>query len=92
MNKPQRQMETPYEKLSEKDSDREQADKLLAVVRDQLTAMTARAKAAEAKLAAVDQYGENQWESGWRWNDARRPEDVPVSFAEWLAQQSEVEP
>ncbi len=59
---------------------------VVASLVDERNAANARAEAAEAKLARVDEYGESQWDSGWRWDDARRPEDKPVSFAEWLAQ------
>lgn len=46
----QRQMDTPYAELTdrERESDREQADKILAVVAPQLAAATVRADAAEA--------------------------------------------
>lgn len=53
-----------------------------AELRAALAAATARAEAAEAQLAAVDQYGKECW----------LDKTVPVSFAEWLAQQGKVKP
>lgn len=95
----QRQMETPYAGLTEREreSDREQADKVLAVMAAELAAATQRAEAAEAQLAAVPQC------ALWRlYNDfpyANISESFGADFAtafeeifEWLKTQPEVQP
>lgn len=50
-----------------------------------------RALVAEAKLALVDKYGEEQWNSGWRWDVTRADSEKPLSFNAWLAQ-NEMQP
>ena len=87
-----RQKEAPYSELSDKEreSDRHQADKILAVVQPALAAATQRAEAAERELAAVPveairfyhtPYGELSREGSL----ARRSECRRL-IAEWLAQ------
>ena len=88
-----RQKETPYGELSDKEreSDRHQADKILEVVQPALAAANARAEAAEAKLARVDEYGV------FCWNNAMTAErdgycDDDLTFEQWLAKRREAQP
>ena len=98
----QRQMETPYTALTDKEreSDRHQADKVLAVVQPALAAANARAEAAERELAAVpveairryfdhsDAYAAVQadtYEMHEGMNDCQQ-------IAEWLGRRGEMQP
>ena len=63
--------------------------------RDQLRAALAaaeqRVEAAEAKLARVDEYGA-YYAIAWEWFEADSDGPEPLTFAEWLDEQSEVQP
>ena len=50
-----------------------------------------RAEAAEAKLARVDEYGA-YYAIAWEWFEADSDGPEPLTFAEWLDEQSEVQP
>ena len=97
-----RQKEAPYSELSDKEreSDRHQADKILAVVQPALAAANARAEAAERELAAVpmeairryfdhsDAYAAVQadtYEMHEGMNDCQQ-------IAEWLGRRGEMQP
>ena len=58
------------------------ADMQIQELRDRLTAVTARAEAAETTLALADRYGADQWRRG---NAGKEPQE----FSEW---QKEVQP
>lgn len=58
------------------------ADMQIQELRDRLTAVTARAEAAETTLALADRYGADQWRRGNAGKD-------PQEFAEW---QKEAQP
>ena len=50
-----------------------------------------RAEAAEAKLARVDEYAA-YYAIAWEWFEADSDGPEPLTFAEWLDEQSEVQP
>ena len=58
------------------------ADMQIQELRDRLTAVTARAEAAETTLALADRYGADQWRRG---NAGKEPQE----FSEW---QKEAQP
>ncbi len=91
----QRQMSTPYSDLTDKEreSDRHQADKVLAVVSADLAAAKARIVAVEAQLAAVQEYA-TYYVCAWEQFEADSDGPEPLDFDDWLAerQQTEVQP